>query len=227
MVFWDFDDTLASRDGRWSGAVVEAIAQVDPSCVVDAGRLRHQLRTSFPWHRPDVVSAPVSSARWWDRLTPTIVSACQSVGVPLRTAYAAAAALPGIYYRVDAWSLAAQAVSALGKVREVGFGCVIVSNHAPELPQLVRNLGLEPWIDATVVSAAVGAEKPHPMIFRRAIAVSDADPARSWMVGDNPIADVSGARAIGLRAILVARPTGTNRDGIGLLAAAEQIVHGR
>ncbi len=49
----------------------------------------------------------------------------------------------------------------------------------------------------------VGAEKPNPAIFSHSIEVADADVRTSWMVGDNPIADIQGARSAGLRAILI------------------------
>lgn len=224
VVFWDFDDTLASRPGRWSGSVVEAVGRVDPQWVVDVELLRQQLRTGFPWHRADVVSGPVTPAQWWDRLSLTIVAACEAIGVPWQTARAAAAALPEIYYNVDAWTLDPEAVAALSAARAAGFRSVILSNHAPELPVLVRDLGLDPFVDTTVVSAAVGAEKPHPMIFRRALELSRADVARSWMIGDNPVADVAGARAVGLQAVLTAPPAGGSPESIGLMAAIEQIV---
>ena len=78
---------------------------------------------------------------------------------------------------------------------------MIVSNHVPELPALVEDLGLAGWFDAVVTSARVGFEKPHPRLFAAARAVSP-DP-RIWMIGDNPIADVAGARSVGIDAILV------------------------
>jgi putative hydrolase of the HAD superfamily len=43
-------------------------------------------------------------------------------------------------------------------------------------------------------------------------------PGVAWMVGDNPVADVAGARAAGMRAILV-----RHEDGAGLAAAVRTI----
>lgn len=45
------------------------------------------------------------------------------------------------------------------------------------------------------------------------------DPERSWMVGDNPVADVEGAQALGIPAVLI-RTTGGEPDAI----AAAQLV---
>jgi putative hydrolase of the HAD superfamily len=51
-------------------------------------------------------------------------------------------------------------------------------------------------------SAVTGFEKPHPRAFALALA-SAGQPAVAWMIGDNPVADVGGAVATGLGAILV------------------------
>jgi FMN phosphatase YigB (HAD superfamily) len=53
-------------------------------------------------------------------------------------------------------------------------------------------------------SAHTGCEKPHPEAFR---AVLRAWPGAApvWMIGDSPGADIEGARAIGLSALLVRR----------------------
>jgi|GEM_PF-3887862 len=47
-LIWDFDDTLARRDGRWSGALVQAAAT--EGVTVDAAALKPYLREGFPWH---------------------------------------------------------------------------------------------------------------------------------------------------------------------------------
>jgi FMN phosphatase YigB (HAD superfamily) len=48
------------------------------------------------------------------------------------------------------------------------------------------------------VSGEVGWAKPHPAIFAAALGRMDADPARTVFVGDNPVADMAGAKAAGM-----------------------------
>jgi putative hydrolase of the HAD superfamily len=71
--------------------------------------------------------------------------------------------------------------------------------------------------DALVAAARTGYEKPHPEAYAAGRAAA-GDPDELWMVGDNPVADVAGAEAANIPAILV--HTG---DGITLEEAAEQI----
>lgn len=64
--------------------------------------------------------------------------------------------------------------------------------------------GVLDLFDACVWSSDLAWTKPHPEAFRAALdAVGVADPARCVYVGDRPYDDVSGARAVGMRAVLV------------------------
>jgi putative hydrolase of the HAD superfamily len=64
--------------------------------------------------------------------------------------------------------------------------------------------GVLDLFDACVWSSDLDWTKPHPDAFRAALdAVGVADPARCVYVGDRPYDDVSGAKAVGMRAVLV------------------------
>lgn len=221
-MFWDFDGTLALRDGRWAGAVVDALRRVDPTITTTASDLRPYLKSGFPWHRPEIVTNPMPAQGWWDRLKPTILAACTAAAIPVDIATTAAKLLPEEFYRLDAWELIADALAALTYTRIAGYRNVILSNHGPELPRLVIQLGLDDHVELTITSATVGAEKPNPAIFNYAISVTGASPAHSWMIGDNPIADVQGARQAGLSAVLA---DGAYPDAISvtIFQAAEHV----
>ncbi|MFT4164844.1 MAG: HAD-IA family hydrolase [Microlunatus sp.] len=222
VLFWDFDGTLAVRDGRWSGALVEAVRLVDPHASLRADQLRPHLQSGFPWHRPDVVVEVTTSAAWWTRLRPVIVNTYATAGIGSQVANAAVDLLPTTYYSPGSWRLVDDAVEALEQARLAGYRNVILSNHAPELPELVQDLGLSPLIELTITSAAIGAEKPNPLIFQYAIDLARACVERSWMIGDNPVADIAGAETAGLRAVLVG-PTQRDDAYPGLLSAVEFI----
>jgi putative hydrolase of the HAD superfamily len=56
-----------------------------------------------------------------------------------------------------------------------------------------------------VVSSRAGAAKPSPRPFQLALEALGATAAEAWHVGDSP-EDEAGARAAGLRCLLVRRP---------------------
>jgi len=61
----------------------------------------------------------------------------------------------------------------------------------------VAGLEYAAGVEATVLG------KPSPAFFGAALDALDADPERTWMVGDDLQADIAGAKGCGLRAILV------------------------
>jgi putative hydrolase of the HAD superfamily len=78
----------------------------------------------------------------------------------------------------------------------------VLSNHVPELPQIVERLGLQEHVEAVLCSADIGAEKPHRQAFE-ALFARYPSARTGWMIGDSWRGDVCGAQAVGMRAILV------------------------
>lgn len=52
LLIWDFDGTLAHRDGMWSGAMVEVLDRHEPGHGITREDVRPHLRMGFPWHNP-------------------------------------------------------------------------------------------------------------------------------------------------------------------------------
>ncbi len=94
---------------------------------------------------------------------------------------------------------------ALAALRADGAALVVVSNWDVSLHERLAETGLRALVDAAVASAELGLAKPDPGIFRHALELVGADPEASWHVGDTPEVDVVGARAAGLRPVLVDR----------------------
>lgn len=91
-------------------------------------------------------------------------------------------------------------------LRRSGWKIAIVTNGTePQQMLKLRVAGLEPLVDACVVSEAVGCSKPNPAIFRYAAAACECQMSGGWMIGDNPEADILGAAEVGLNTIWVKR----------------------
>jgi len=98
------------------------------------------------------------------------------------------------------------ALSALEEVRRHGLRIGLISNGQRDLAEFADHHGLD--VDATVGSTMHGRIKPHPSIFESALFELGVDASEAVMVGDSVEDDIAGARALGMRAILV------DRDGI-------------
>jgi putative hydrolase of the HAD superfamily len=101
------------------------------------------------------------------------------------------------------------AAPALHELRELGLRIVVASNWDVSLAEVLERTGLAPALDGVVTSAAAGARKPDARLFEAALRVARCDPGEAVHVGDSVANDVEGARAAGLRAVLV------DRDGDG------------
>lgn len=225
VVFWDFDGTLARRENLWSGALLDAWRRVDSNTASTVDQLRRHLGDGFPWHDPSTVRAEQSAAEWWAALSPVFVNAYTALGVDGASAEAAASLVATEFYRRDAWTVIDGAEDALALTKAAGCRNIILSNHAPELPVLVEALGLAGLVEQTLTSALIGAEKPNPAIYRYAMSRAGITTGGgAWMIGDNPIADVEGARAVGIRGLLADGASSDSR-GMTVLDAARHVVH--
>ena len=95
------------------------------------------------------------------------------------------------------------ALLVLEELRAAGLGIGLVSNGIRDLTEFVAHHRLD--VDAIVDSRTHGRVKPHPTIFQAALELLGVDAADAVMVGDSLEEDVEGARALGLRAILIDR----------------------
>ena len=70
---------------------------------------------------------------------------------------------------------------------------------------MCRELGIADYLDFTVTSAEVGADKPQPPIFLKALQLAHVNAAEAIHVGDQYQNDVLGARIAGISPILLDR----------------------
>jgi putative hydrolase of the HAD superfamily len=108
---------------------------------------------------------------------------------------------------LDALRFAAypDAPPALAELRAAGLRLVVVSNWDASLHERLAETGLAALVDGAVASAEIGAAQPEPAILARGLELAGATAAGAWHVGDSPDADVAGARAAGLRPVLLVR----------------------
>lgn len=97
------------------------------------------------------------------------------------------------------------ALPAMDALTAHGVRLGVVSNWDCALPGHLDRLGVGHRFVVIAASAAVGAAKPDPAIFLHAARVAGVDPARALHVGDRRLEDYDGARAAGMRALLLDR----------------------
>jgi putative hydrolase of the HAD superfamily len=100
-----------------------------------------------------------------------------------------------------------------------GLRLVCVSNWDCTLGAVLDRCGLGELLDGAVSSAEAGARKPDPAIFAEALELAGCEPEEALHVGDSPEEDLEGARAAGIRALLLDREGGGDLASLGEVAA--------
>ncbi len=106
--------------------------------------------------------------------------------------------------RDNLWeSVPADVVPALARLRAAGLKLVVVSNTNGTLRRVFDRVGLLPHLDVVIDSTEEGVEKPDPRLFEVALQRSGASRDTTIHTGDLYEIDIVGARAAGLRAVLL------------------------
>ncbi|PYC80907.1 hydrolase [Streptomyces tateyamensis] len=95
-----------------------------------------------------------------------------------------------------AWAPYPDAEPTLRELRRRGIPVAVVSNIGWDLRPVFRAHGLDPLVDAYLLSYELGAQKPDPRIFRAGCEALGLAPQDVLMVGDHLAAD-GGATALG------------------------------
>jgi len=112
---------------------------------------------------------------------------------------------------------------ALLAARARGQRLAVVSNWDVSLHEVLHALELEPLLDVVLTSAEVGARKPSPALFERALSLLRAGADDAIHVGDSLEEDVAGARAAGIEPVLVRRDGGTPTPGVRTISSLAEL----
>jgi putative hydrolase of the HAD superfamily len=115
-----------------------------------------------------------------------------------------------------------EAAGVLRRLRERGLALVVVSNWDCSLPQRLAGAGLLELVDGVVTSAQAQAAKPDRAIFAEGLAIAAARPDQAVHVGDSLDKDVAGARAAGIRPVLLCRD-GRRPDGVETIGTLDEL----
>lgn len=97
-------------------------------------------------------------------------------------------------------------IATVKAFREVGSKVGLLSNCSAEVPPLWVSSPLAPMFNATVFSCAVGAMKPHHLVYDTACELLRVRPNRCLFVGDGGSRELTGAATVGMEAVLLRAP---------------------
>src|SRR5882762_9653205 len=109
------------------------------------------------------------------------------------------------------WKLYPEVPGVLEKLR-LQFQLAVVSNFDGRLRFILQHLGISKFFARIFVSSELGADKPDPEIFRRAVKLMNLKPNEVLHVGDDAERDWKAAIAAGLSVFRLDRKRNSLRD---------------
>jgi putative hydrolase of the HAD superfamily len=109
------------------------------------------------------------------------------------------------------WELYPEVVAVLQKLRP-RFQLAVISNFDGRLRMILEQLGISKYFAHVFISSEIGADKPDPEIFRRALEFIDLKPNEVMHVGDDLERDWEAATAAGVSIFRLDRQKNSLRD---------------
>ena len=207
-VLFDLGNTLFYFDGSWHQAIREgyqAVAQTLNSMgyIHDSQVFlqRFNVQMDAYMREREVTHVEQTSLAVLRRTLHEFI-ATDVPGNDLRTAINA-------LYRISEqhWEIEADTLACLDRLKADGCRLGIISNaaDAQDAQYLINKGAIGAYFDQVIISAEFGLRKPHPKIFRKALAFWQAQPEETVMVGDTLNADILGAQKVKIPAVWITR----------------------
>ncbi len=114
------------------------------------------------------------------------------------------------------WELYPEVLDVLTRLR-ANFEIAVISNFDGRLRFVLEHLGISKFFRGVFLSSELGADKPDPEIFRRALRLMNLEPNQALHAGDDPERDWEAAAAAGLSIFKLERPKNSLRDLVNFL----------
>lgn len=114
------------------------------------------------------------------------------------------------------WQLYPEVGGVLEQLRP-HFQLAVISNFDGRLRFILQHLGISKYFSHVFISSELGADKPDPEIFRRALKIMHLDAVRLLHVGDDLERDWKAASAAGLSVFRLDRPRNSLSDLLTIL----------
>ena len=120
------------------------------------------------------------------------------------------------------WKLYPEVVEVLEELAP-RFHLAVVSNFDGRLRIILERLGVSRFFKHVFISSEIGADKPDPEIFRRALKFMKLAANEVLHVGDDPERDWNAATSAGLQVFKLDRPKNSLRDLLSILAGNRKV----
>lgn len=148
---------------------------------------------------------------WWRALVERVFEQCAPQTKPLdRANYFEV--VYAHFAEAGVWEVFPEVLDVVEKLQVAGYRLAVISNFDGRLRVILEQLGLARHFSSVVISSEVGADKPDPLIFQRALELNKVAAKEALHVGDDPVRDWQGAAAANISIFKLDRPHNSLRD---------------
>jgi putative hydrolase of the HAD superfamily len=165
-------------------------------------------------------SQPGGEKKWWGAFLRQVLTRLEHDAdweLLLDDLYAA-------FSRPEVWKVYPETRSTLEEVHLCGLEMAVISNWDRRLPEILDGLELTDWFQTITVSAIEGVEKPAAGIFRRTLERLGVRPEETLHVGDSPLEDYEGSRAVGMASVLIDRTGTLAENGYRTISSLDEVL---
>jgi HAD superfamily hydrolase (TIGR01549 family) len=202
-VFFDWINTIActkpERHEIWCQVLSEYGFQPSPQKVLRAIYLAETAYPAGAPYRWSEAKAPDVFLRYQDLLlTATDIRLPENIVIEIvkKESRIMAGAVNVLYDDV---------VPILKTLKERGLITGLITNMHSDMKSVCRKIGLDAHLDFVVTSGEVGADKPQPPVFIKALELAGVKAAEAIYVGDQYGTDVVGAKGVGINPVFIDR----------------------
>ena len=208
-IFWDFDGTLVLPNERFIDTFILSAERFNFKPPRDI--VKSHFVSIYPWNSPDTVYPYETGSLWWNRFFGALDVFYKNNDIPGDIKDEINSDFKYQMINNNTYTLYDDTKDTLLKCISLGYTNYVLSNNYPELPKIIENFKLDGLFADYFVSANIGYEKPRRELFQFALS-SAGFPDIAYMIGDNPIADIEGAMANGLKTVIVHKGNISNAD---------------
>lgn len=203
-IFFDMDDTLLDT----SGGVKEAWQNTCLDFGLELGCDAEDLHTAIREQMATFWKDEAAVEHWRTKLHEARVYNVELALAGRKLDTTRAKPLADRYWdeQSSRFKLFEDSLSTLARLRSEQFRIGLITNGPQEMQRWkIERFDLARLFDVIVIEGEFGRGKPHPDVFRHAMATVGTKPEESWHIGDNLYADIGGAQSAGVHAAWIHR----------------------
>ncbi|MDR1466220.1 MAG: HAD hydrolase-like protein [Treponema sp.] len=166
-ILWDFDGTIAYRDGMWSGTLFSLLGK---NCIknIPVENIKPYLNKGFTWHTPEYSHKELFNGKTWNEYYENyFYTIFTKLGIEENIAEQLSKNVIIEYMDKTKRNIYDDVIKALEETIEKGHRNYILSNHVPGLNKIVENIGIQKYFNGIYNSGNIGYEKPNIKFYKR------------------------------------------------------------